>query len=225
MVIIMAKMRCLRRYFNNGKGFTLIELMLAISITLLISTVLTKILLTSTKTSTDMTNQTYAQKTVRLGLSYIRKDLATAVSIFTPAVGTNPPASELMMRGLAQKNKTMAFDGITPNTYEPEGDIQEIWLASRKANVYVDGVGQDAGYTVHYEQGTIEFDAPQVGTITADFTYDIKVQYRLETEDLIRFLGNDADSNNVIEGAEVISQKIIAANITDSEIFNRAEII
>ena len=217
----MAKVRCLKKYLYNGKAFTLIELMLAISITLLISTVLTKILLTSTKTSSDLTNQTYAQKTVRLGLSYIRKDLATAVSIFTPAVGTDPPASELMMRGLAQKNKTMVLDGITPNTYEPAGEIQEIWLASRKANVYVDGVGQDAGFTVHYDQGKIEFDSPQGGTITADFTYDIKVQYRLANEDLKRFLGNDADSNNVIEGAEVISQKTIAANITDNEIFNR----
>lgn len=181
----------------GSKAFTLIELMIAISLSLLIAAVVGKILVSSMKSSSSTTQKTYAQKNARIALRQITKDLTDAEKVDQPGVGSED--SSLLIDGLTQKNKQMQAIAGGSLIFKPADEINQAWKQGKPVIIYVNGTSQQGGYRVNYTQGTITFIPPvPAGTITADFSYDLSLTYSKDGSDLIRTL--DGQSRTIANG-------------------------
>ncbi len=212
----MARKKCLRKNFKDSTAFTLVEMIVATSIALLIGVVVTKVLITSTNSAQTLTNQTLSQKNVRLALRYIRKDLAAARTIVSPATD-DPAGNTLRINGLVQKNKPMEETGDEPREYEPVQGIGQAWQSDRTIVVYVNKVIRSNGYTINYEDGSITFvnALAETDKVTADFSYDVEVRHSLDDNNILR--------RRVFAGAVEVQAKIIAEGVTNDAIFERVQ--
>ncbi len=196
----------------STKGFTIVEMLIASMLTLLVGAIAGKALITSTVNVNASTTRSYNQKNARIALQYIAKDLTAAESINNPITGV-PATHRIEISGLDQKDIEMVATAGNQAVYEPDDDVQGPWHKNKEVIVYGNGIPLNSGYTIDYDAGTINFDGVPGAIITADFTYDIDIEYVLEGSRLRRVITDNAD--NTIRILEV------ANGILNNDIFER----
>lgn len=199
----------------NSKAFTLIELLIALSLTLLLGVAISKIFVATIKTATITSSETYAQKNARIALRNITKDLVDAENVISPREG-DAVGSSINIVGLTQKNKLMASsDNLT---FRPADSTKAPFVKGKPAIVYIDGQSTSGGYTVDYPRGQITFSSSQSGKIiTADFSYDLTLDYSLNIQKLKRKM----TFRDGLSGDQKTNETSLAEGVKDSGIFKR----
>ncbi len=199
----------------NKRAFTLVEFIIAMSIALLVTTVVSKAILSGTRSANRLSSKVYGQKSVRSAISFIAKDLMAAESITEPAIYET--SSRLTIQGskFKQAAMTSAWSGNPDPTtkFKAAGSSQGVaWTKGKPPVVYVedasgDPIAQSSGYTLNYEEGWVDFTVAPDPTkaVTADFSTDITITYSL-----------DAD-NNLKRGLLVIADDVENADIFERE--------
>ncbi len=199
----------------SKKGFTIIEALITMSLTLLIGTIVTKVLLTSTQSANTIFNKVSSQKAVRSALRFIAKDLTAAESITTPAIGNTDQS--LVIQGLKLKKVTLTDNWTgSAGRYRVADNSLYIgpWVRGKPVVVYEEDVNgnpapKKTGYKLDYAQGIVDFATAPTRAVTADFSTDQAITYSLVNE-------RNPPQNNLYRGS-----LRVAENITNTDIFNR----
>ena len=198
----------------NKRAFTIVEFMIAISLALLITTIVSKAIISGTRSANRLSSKVYGQKSVRSALNFIAKDLMAAESITNPAIGITD--SSLTIRGTKFKNAEMTSAWPTnadTTQFKAAGSSQGVaWTKGKPPVIYIDGDPVDpttTEYTLNYVEGLIDFTSedPPERAVTADFSTDITITYSLDTID---------NNTRLMRGTLVI-----ADNVENTDIFER----
>ena len=202
----------------NKRAFTLVELMIAISIALLITTIASKAILTGTRSANVLTSKVYAQKSVRSAISFIAKDLMAAESITNPAIGATDSGLTIQGSKFKQAAMTSTWSGNPDPTtkFKAAGSSQGVaWTKGKPPVVYVveeengDPIAQSSGYTLNYEEGLVDFIIPDSSrVVTADFSTEITITYSLDN--------TITNNTRLMRGSLVI-----ADHVENTDIFER----
>ncbi len=198
----------------NKRAFTLIEFMIAMSIALLITTIVSKAILSGTRSANVLTSKVYGQKSVRSAISFIAKDLMAAESITEPAIEATGPGLTIQGSKFKQAAMTSSWPTNADSTqFKAAGASQGVaWTKGKPPVIYVDGDPVDpttTEYTLNYDEGLIDFTSedPPEGAVTADFSTDITITYSLDTID---------NNTRLMRGTLVI-----ADDVENTDIFER----
>ncbi len=195
----------------NKRAFTLVEFIIAMSIALLVTTVVSKAILSGTRSANVLTSKVYSQKAVRSALSFIAKDLMAAESITEPAIYET--SSSLTIKGAkfkkARMNSARRDNPDTNKKFKAAGSSQGVaWTKGKPPVVYVveekngEPIARSSGYTLNYEEGLVDFTDPPEGAVTADFSADITITYGIDNNRLMRgalVIADDVENIDIFE--------------------------
>ncbi|KKN02910.1 hypothetical protein LCGC14_1112920, partial [marine sediment metagenome] len=193
----------------NKRAFTLVEFIIAMSIALLITTVVSKAILSGTRSANVLTSKVYGQKSVRSAISFIAKDLMAAESITEPAIGATSSSLTITGTKFKQAAMTSTWSGNSDATkFKAVGSSQGVaWTKGKPPVVYVEESGipvaKSSGYTLDYEEGLVDFTSDPPGAVTADFSTDITIEYSLDADNNLKrgllVIADDVENTDIFE--------------------------
>jgi len=184
---------------DDEKGISIAEFLVAVTIFLLVSGAIYTLFISGYDTYNYGDRQIEAQQNVRAAMIQMAKEIRNSYQILDEAdYPTN--ASNLSLRGVQIMDETLDIDPDTDTAWAGKP-----WLDQAQPVIYKkqpDGSFlPTTQYTVsNWGQGQVSFsfDLTTTDEIKADYTYDVKITYKVEAGELKRIVKR-TDTGSLIE--------------------------